>query len=587
MTEPGAKTIIVVSGRRGVAGVRKLTRRDTLKGAAASLVATAAKGAPLPALAAVVAPPPRRPLDFRPFEDALARLGSPQRRQLDAFVSEATAPQLQHDLTAGRYGAADLVAYYVDRIRRIDAIHLHSVIDLNPEALDIAVTRDAERSAGQLRGPLHGIPVLLKDNIGTGDRLRTTAGAAALSNARCDRDAQLVAALRAAGAIILGKTNLSEWAYWMSYIAPSGFSAIGGQVVSPYGDGIDPFGSSTGSAVAATANLAAMTVGTETMGSIVAPSSRASVVGMRPTLGLLSRDRILPITAECDSAGPIARTVTDVAVMLSVMAATRDIRDRLSSRAAGLHGTDFTAALRADGLRGKRIGLLGIEAPTSSSDEWVVSNSGLGAAVQAMESAGARLVVLRPGPFELAGPGFVPEFNWGLREGVNAYLAATKATVGSLADVIAFNDENPGRFAPWGQDRLRDCLYSPLNERQAVQIARDNREQAREYLAGMMDENDLDALVGIDTLQSMIYPFAGFPAIAVPAGLTSGGAPFSVTFIGRARADAELIGIAYAYEQASRLRVPPILPASKESPALSVNATRGGPSGRFWGLQPL
>ena len=253
----------------------------------------------------------------------------------------------------------------------------------------------------------------------------------------------------------------------MSYIAPSGYSAIGGQVVSPYGDGIDPFGSSTGSAVAATANLASMTVGTETMGSIVAPSSRASVVGMRPTLGLLSRDRILPITAECDSAGPIARTVTDVAVMLTVMAATRDIRDRLSSRAAGLHGTDFTAALRCDGLRGKRIGLLGIEAPSSSSDEWVVSNSGLGAAVHAMETAGARLVVLRPGPFELAGPGFVPEFNWGLREGVNAYLAATKATVGSLADVIAFNDENPGRFAPWGQDRLRDCLFSPLNERQA------------------------------------------------------------------------------------------------------------------------
>jgi len=502
-------------------------------------------------------------------------------------VCEATAPQLQHDLTAGRYSAGDLVTYYVDRIRRIDAIHLHSVIDLNPDALQVAATLDAERSAGQVRGLMHGIPVLLKDNIGTGDRLRTTAGAAALSNALCDRDAQIVAALRQAGAIILGKTNLSEWAYWMSYIAPSGYSAIGGQVVSPYGAGIDPFGSSTGSAVAATSNLAAMTVGTETMGSIVAPSSRASVVGMRPTLGLLSRDRILPITAECDSAGPIVRSVTDAAVMLTVMAATRDIRDRLSSRAEGLHGTDFTAALRVDGLRGKRIGLLGIEAPPTTSDEWVVANSGLGAAVQAMQSAGARLVVLRPGPFELTGPGFVPEFNWGLREGVNAYLAATNASVGSLADVIAFNDDNPGRFAPWGQDRLRDCLYSPLNERQVSQIARDNREQAREYLAGMMDENDLDALVGIDTLQSMIYPFAGFPAIAVPAGLTSGGAPFSVTFIGHARADAELLGMAYAFEQASRLRVPPVLPVSEDLPGLWRKTARGGPSGRTLGLQPL
>jgi amidase len=323
------------------------------------------------------------------------------------------------------------------------------------------------------------------------------------------------------------------------------------------------------------------------MGSIVAPSSRASVVGMRPTLGLVSRDRILPITAECDSAGPITRTVTDAAIMITAMAATRDIRDRLSSRAEGLHGTDFTAALRTDGLRGKRIGLLGIEAPASASDEWVIANSGLSDAVQAMESVGARVVVLHPGPFELEGPGFVPEFNWGLREGVNAYLAATKAAVSSLKDVIAFNDDNPGRFAPWGQDRLRDCLNSPLDERQASQIARDNREQARAYLAGMMDENDVDALVGIDTLQSMIYPFAGFPAIAVPAGLTSGGAPFSVTFIGRARADAELLGVAYAYEQASRLRVPPPLPAAGDVPGRSLNAARGGPGSRSWGLQPL
>jgi amidase len=510
--------------------------------------------------AAIVSPTPERPLDFRPFSDSLAQFTPTARSRLDLFVLEATAPQFQSDLDAGRYSAVELVTYYVDRIRRLDAGHLRSVMELNPEALEIAAARDGERSQGTMRGPLHGLPVLLKDNIGTGDRLRTTAGAAALSSARCDRDAFLVAALREAGAIILGKTNMSEWAYWMSYIAPSGYSAVGGQVVCPYGPGIDPFGSSTGSAVAASANLAAITVGTETAGSIISPSARASVVGMRPTLGLVSRDRVVPISDECDTAGPIGRSVTDVATLLTAITSRRDIRDRQSRRATGLHGIDFTAALSGDALYGKRIGLIGISAPAASSDDWIIANSGLSDAVRAMQTAGARVAVLRPAPFDFEGAGFVPEFNWGLRQGVDAYLANSQAPVRSLADVVAFNDENPARYAPWGQDRLRDCLGCPLGEGDVRAIARDNREQARAYLTALLDDNDLDAIAGIDSLQSLIYPFAGFPAIAVPAGLSPWGVPFAVTFIGRARADAELLGIAYAYEEASRFRVPPDLP---------------------------
>jgi amidase len=511
---------------------------------------------------------------------------TPQLRcRLDGLVLEATAPQIQADFAAGRYSAADLVAYYVDRIRRLDAIQLRSVIELNPDALDIATGLDSERSAGQVKGVLHGVPILLKDNIGTGDRLHTTAGAAALSIARSDRDAHLVAGLREAGAIILGKTNLSEWAYWMSYIAPSGFSALGGQVVSPYGKGIDPFGSSTGSAVAATMNLAAITVGTETAGSIVAPSARASVVGMRPSLGLVSRDRVVPISDECDTAGPIGRTVTDVAATLTAMAHARDIRDRHSDRAEGVHGTNFMAALDADALRGMRIGLIGIGMNGPADDDWIIANSGFTDAVRAMEAAGAKVVVIRPAPFDFEGPGFVPEFNWGLREGVNAYLAATDAPVRTLADVIDFNDENPGRYAPWGQDRLRDCLWSPLGEQEVRQISRSNRQQARDYLTGLLDADELDALAGIDTLQSLIYPFAGFPAIAVPAGYYPGGAPFSVTFIGRPRTDAELIGIAFAYEQASRLRVPPLAAAAGLC-ATAHQGQRGGGATAPWGLSP-
>jgi len=508
------------------------------------------------------------------------------RSRLDAFVLEATTPQLQADFRAGRYSATDLVTYYVDRIRRLDAIQLRSVIELNPDALEIAADLDAGRAAGAARGALHGVPVLLKDNIGTGDRLHTTAGAAALSTARSDRDAHLVAGLREAGAIILGKTNLSEWAYWMAYVAPSGFSALGGQVVSPYGAGIDPFGSSTGSAVAVTMNLAAVTVGTETAGSIVAPSARASVVGMRPSLGLVSRDRVVPISDECDTAGPIGRTVTDVAAALAAMAHARDIRDRFSHRADGVHGSDFMSALDLDALRGKRIGLIGIEQAGTVDDKWIIANSGLTDVVRAMEKAGAKVVVIRPAPFDFEGPGFVPEFNWGLREGVNAYLAATDAPLRTLADVIAFNDEDPGRYAPWGQDRLRDCLWSPLGEREARQISRANRQQARDYLSGLLDADDLDVLVGIDTLQSLIYPFAGFPAIAVPAGRYPGGAPFSVTFIGRPRSDASLIGFAYAYEQASRLRVPPPLaePVAHYAPVRQAQRSDGSTS--WWGLEP-
>jgi amidase len=539
---------------------------------------TRAQSAPL------VAPPPRRPLDFRPFLDALAGFMPRRRCQLHGLIAEATAPELQADLHAGRYSSQDLVAFYVDRIRRLDATRLLSVIELNPEALEIAAALDSERATGKARGLLHGLPILVKDNIGTGDLLHTTAGAAALSTARCDRDAHLIAGLRDAGAVILGKTNLSEWAYWMSYVAPSGFSAVGGQVVSPYGDGIDPFGSSTGSAVAVSANFAAIAVGTETMGSIVAPSSRASVVGMRPTLGLVSQDRILPISDECDTAGPIGRWVVDVAAMLTAMASERDIRDRQSHRADGVHGTDFTAALDPGSLQGKRIGLIGIELSGPASDEWIIANSGLTEPARALKAAGASVVVLRPAPFDFSGPGFVPEFNWGLREGVNAYLAATDAPVRTLADVIAFNDEDPARFAPWGQDRLRDCLWSPMAEGEVRDLSRANRRQARDYLSALLDDADLDALIGIDTLQSMVYPFAGFPAIAMPAGLSPWGVPYSVTFIGRPRSDAELLGMAYAFEQASRLRVPPELPSATDRCGVGRHGARGGRPGWLWGL---
>ena len=560
-------------------------RRAFLAGAAGMAAAGAVRRA---GAQIEVAPPAgntaRRPLDMRPFLDALEQLTPTQRARLDGMIREASIPRMQEDLQAGRYSSVELTIYYLDRVRRFDITGLHALLDLNPEILEIAASHDSERSQGILRGPLHGIPVLLKDNIGSGDLMRTTAGAAALSGARCDRDAHLVAGLRNAGAMMLGKTNLSEWAYWMSYIAPSGFSALGGQTLCPYGAAIDPVGSSTGSAVAMTANFAAISVGTETAGSIVAPSSRASVVGMRPTLGLVSRDRVLPITDECDMAGPIGRTVSDVALALTAMAAVPDPRDRQSQRASGIHGTDFFALLDRAALRGKRVGIIGIELTGPADDEWVIANSGLSATADALRRAGAEITVVRAAPFDFSGPGFVGEFNFGMREGVNAYLRATNAPLGSLSEIIEFNDQDLGRFAPWGQDRLRDCLWSPLGAAEARLIARGNRQQARAYLNDLLDGQDLDMLVGIDTLQSLIYPFAGFPAIAMPGGLSPWGVPFSATFIGRPRDDAGLLSMAYAFEQAGPLRVAPELPGDLPWRRLPGPARHGRGMQRLSGL---
>jgi amidase len=202
-----------------------------------------------------------------------------------------------------------------------------------------------------------------------------------------------------------------------------------------------------------------------------------------------------------------------------------------------------------------------------------------------MQRAGATVVAVEPGEFELNGPGFVPEFNWGLREGVDAYLAATDAPMRSLAEVIDFNNEDLSRYAPWGQDRLRDCLSNPLGEGEVRQIARANRQQAREYLSALLDGEELDALVGVDTLQSMIYPFAGFPAIAVPAG-APWGVPVSVTFIGRARSDGELLGMAYAFEQEAKLRVPPELPRASVAGGSARGVPRSGATQRGSGPQP-
>lgn len=505
--------------------------------------------------------PGARRLRLGTFADELARISPLADAALAPLALGSDVLDLQRAMDDGRLSSRQLALWSIARIRRFDPDKLRAVVELNPDALAIADALDGERSAGRARGPLHGIPVLLKDNVGTGDAMRTTAGAAALAEARCDRDALLVTALRRAGALVLGKTNLSEWAYWMAWYAPSGYSVIGGQTLSPWGIGIDPVGSSTGSAVAVAAGFAPLAVGTETAGSIIAPAARASVVGMRPTLGLVSRDRVIPISDELDSAGPIARTVTDAAALLTALATPVDPFDRATPLAAGMHGTNFLAALTDDALRGARIGVVWEGGEAGWSDEQAVRYLGLEPAVATLRRAGATIGVARPAPFAVSYPLFDAPANWAMRHGVDRYLRSTRAPVSSLAEVVAFNDAAPARYAPWGQQRLQESVACPLSESEARGAAAELRASARHWLDDLLDGGEFDALLGVDNLQSLVYPPAGYPAITVPLGASVAGYPFGATFIGRRRDDARLLGLAYAFEQASRWRIAPDLAA--------------------------
>ncbi|PSN76042.1 hypothetical protein C8B47_29415, partial [filamentous cyanobacterium CCP4] len=299
----------------------------------------------------------KRLRNFSPFESALASFSAARRSDLDALVLEATIPQLQQLMTSGDLTSEELVTYYLDRIQRYDVNQLNSVMELNPDALTIARNLDAERAEGNLWGPMHGIPVLVKDNITTGDQMHTTAGAYALKDWRGDRDAQLVKNLRNAGAVILGKANLSEWANYVDPAMPSGFSALGGQTRHPYGP-FDPLGSSSGSAVSVAANFTAVSVGSETEGSIVRPAATNNIVGLKPTHGLVSGDYVIPLVDWMDVPGPMGRTVTDVATLLGALTHTDEgAEESPDPDVAELQSKDFTRFLDLDRARQRRVGV--------------------------------------------------------------------------------------------------------------------------------------------------------------------------------------------------------------------------------------
>jgi len=464
-----------------------------------------------------------------------------------------------------------LTTYYLERIQTLDVDGLRSMLELNPEALDIAAELDAERAEDSVRGPLHGIPISLKDNIATGDVMHNTAGAAALAESRSQRDAFVAAQLREAGAIILGKANMSEWAYWM-HRGPSGYTALGGQVLNPYDANFPPLGSSTGSAVGTSANLVAASVGTETLGSIIAPASANGVVGMHPSLGLVSRDRVIPVTDQTDTPGPIARTVTDAAILLSAMAGP-DEADARTADADSLAGTDFRTYLDPTALQSKRVGIftglsenLAADLLATMSVKRYFELLDLGPAVAGLEAAGAEVV-----PIWVEGLANTEAFatlgNNGLRLGFAEYIAAVDpdGPIASIDDVVAFNATDPERYAFYGQELLEAAAASDAAPDEYEALGARLREEARAYIDGLLDADDIDVIASSGNLFSSAYAVAGYPAVTVPAGLRPFVGPHGLTFTGGYLADGEVLGYAYAFEQASQLReVPATVPGASD-----------------------
>jgi amidase len=496
-------------------------------------------------------------------------------------IEEATIEHLQSRIRAGQDTARSLAEKYLEQIDRFDrrGPELRSVIEVNPDALSIADTLDAERKAGKVRGPLHGIPVLVKDNIATADRMQTTAGSLALLGTRPAKDSFVATRLRQAGAVILGKTNLSEWANFRSTHSTSGWSGRGGQCRNPYALDRNPSGSSSGSGVAVAANLCAIAVGTETDGSIVSPSNNCGIVGLKPTLGLVSRSGIVPIAHSQDTAGPMTRSVADAAILLSALAGT-DAADRATAAAAGRAAPDYTKFLDPKGLAGARIGVVrkGLFGQSPAADRLVE------AAIADMKKLGATIVdpadIETVGGFEgssgFPGSEFVVLL-YEFKADLNAYLASLPPGDGprSLEALIDFNEKNRQREMPYfGQEIFVDAQKKgPLTDKAYRDaLAKNLRLSRKDGIDKTMDRHKLDALVAptsgpatlIDLVNgdygpggsSTLPAVAGYPDITVPAGFEFG-LPVGISFFGRAWSEPTLLKIAYAYEQATQHRRPP------------------------------
>lgn len=487
-------------------------------------------------------------------------------------LNEITIDVLQEKMQQGNYTSLQITQLYLDRINAIDqnGHHLNSVIELNPDALAIAQQMDSERKAGKLRGPLHGIPVLIKDNINTADKMMTTAGSLALEGHIAKSDAFIVTRLREAGAVLLGKTNLSEWANFRSSNSCSGWSSRGGQTKMPYILDHNPCGSSSGSGVAVAANLCAVAVGTETDGSITCPASVNGTVGIKPTVGLVSRSGIIPISSTQDTAGPLARSVKDAAILLAAMTGV-DANDAITKESEGKSRTDYTVFCKADGLKGKR---LGVEKKKYDNQ---FLNRLLEKAIADLKQQGAEVIELEYlDQLNALGDAEFELMKFEFKAGLNQYLSTSDAKLKTIDEVIAFNKANEDKVMPTFKQEtmVASAEKEGLDSKVYKEAYAKSHLGSKKLIDEVLQQNKLDALIGltmgpscsIDTIYGdrwgnvfLTGPAAmsGYPHISVPCGMVYD-LPVGLSFFSTAYREGALISLAYAYEQATKHRVKPL-----------------------------
>ena len=487
-------------------------------------------------------------------------------------LDEESISSLQEKMASGKYSSQQITQLYLDRISAIDKSGpmLNSVIEINPEALTIAKAMDDERKAGKLRGSMHGIPVMIKDNIDTNDRMQTTAGSLALEGHIASTDAFVVKKLREAGAVIIGKTNLSEWANFRSPTSCSGWSSRGGQTKCPYILDHNPCGSSSGSGVAVSANLCTVAVGTETDGSVTCPASVNGIVGLKPTVGLVSRSGIIPISATQDTAGPMGRTVKDVAILLNALTGI-DTADAVTKESEGRSHADYTKFLDTNSLKGKRIGV--DKKPQGKNQYMAVL---IKKAIDVLKQQGAEIIEVDY--FEKISKIGDAEFDlmkYEFKDGLNKYLSTANANVKTLSDVIAFNKANEDKAITFFKQETLEASDKKegLDSKGYKETFEKCHTTSKRIIDEVIKQHRLDAICGLtmgpacsidmiygdrwgDVFLTQPAATSGYPHISVPGGLVYA-LPVGISFFGPAYSEGLLLGMAFAFEQATKNRVKP------------------------------
>ncbi|WP_342214995.1 amidase family protein [Pseudomonas sp. TH41] len=471
----------------------------------------------------------------------------------ESALEYLSVDEISQRMERNQLSAAALVRHLLHRVEALDKLGpaINAIIELNPDALAIAEMLDQERQRGHIRGPLHGIPVLLKDNIDTSDQMQTSAGSLAMVGQPAAQDAFIVQQLRTAGAVILGKTNLSEWANFRDPAIPDGWSSRGGQTKNPHVLSESPLGSSSGSGAAVAAGFAPLAVGTESVGSIIAPASVNGVVGLKPTVGLLSRSGIVPVSHKVDTPGPMARTVREVALLLNAMTGNDDAE--LIKQPHAISGVDYTALLLPNSLVGRRIGY---PVKFDTSDEAAQSDPQFSRALEVMQAAGATLIPVEFNDPESQTPESVDQaFSMGIKRHLPDYLATrTGLAIQSLEDLLQYNENAPCAEG-FGQTTLSAASNIDFDERTYNELWQTIQRENAAVIDDLVVTHQLDGLVlDVGSPGLNVIPLAGYPGIMMPSGIDDYGLPTSVLFFGTRWSEATLLALAYGYEQASQAR---------------------------------